>query len=94
MEDELKIVIILRNGKAIVGIQAPNCDPVLIAEQRTFEELVGLLPGLVARAREQWREKPKYPKTARIPAPAPAPPRPQVAPAKKEQPATQAPKMF
>lgn len=94
MEDGLKIVIIVRNEKAIVGIQAPDCDPVLTVEQGSLEELVGRLPGLVARAREQWLEKPQYPKTTRIPAPAPAPPRPQAAPAKKMEPVTQTPRMF
>jgi len=76
MSEQLKVVIILKEGKASVGIQSPDCDPVLTVMQGSLEEVLPQVPGLVASAREKWREKPKYPKTTRIPPPAPASARP------------------
>lgn len=89
---ELKLVIITRGNKASVGIQAPGCDPFLeTIEAPRLEGVLLLIPGLVRRAQEQWRERPKYPKYQRpTPPPAPTPPRtaaPRAStePAKEEQ---------
>lgn len=96
MSEGLKIVITLRDGKATVGIQSPGCDPVVSAVTGGLEEVLAQAPALVTRAREQWRVKPKYPRTTRVTALAPAlaaPARPHPVPAKPAA-ATVTPKMF
>ena len=69
--DELKVVLSVRGGRAIIGVQQPSADPHI----ETFDglELLGLalqVPGVVERARDRWEEAPKYPAYEK-PAPAP-----------------------
>jgi hypothetical protein len=74
MPEELKVVITMREGKAAVGVQAPNCDPVLAVVQGGLADALTGVPALVARAREQWGTNKQYPKSTRAPAPAPPTP--------------------
>ncbi len=74
MPEELKVVITMREGKAAVGVQAPNCDPVLAVVQGGLADALTGVPALVTRAREQWQTNKQYPKSTRAPAPAPAAP--------------------
>ena len=69
--DELKVVLSVRGGRAIIGVQQPSADPHI----ETFDglELLGLalqVPGVVERARDRWEETPKHPAYER-PAPPP-----------------------
>jgi len=74
MSDELKVVIALREGKASIGVQAPNCDPVLAVVQGGLADALTGVPTLVASAKEQWQTNKHYPKSTRAPAPAPPSP--------------------
>ena len=62
MSDELKIVITVKETKALVGIQAPECDPMLWLVEGELPTILGGIPGLVEQAREKWAANPRYPK--------------------------------
>ena len=62
MSDELKIVVTIRGNRAFVGIQAPECDPVLYLVEGDLPAIMGGIPGLVEQAREKWASNPRYPK--------------------------------
>ena len=67
---ELKVVLSIRGGRAIIGVQRPSADPHI--ESFDDVDLFGLadeFPGVVARARAKWEEEPLYPAYER-----PAPP--------------------
>ncbi len=68
--DDLKVVVSVKGGRAIIGVQRPSADPHI----ETFEDhdLPGLaheVPAVTERARARWEEAPKYPAYIR-----PAPP--------------------
>ena len=69
--DELKVVIILRNENVMIGIQSPDCDPVYETLKGTLAAALKKVPKIVDKAKQQWMEKPRYPK-----ADLPAPPQP------------------
>ena len=67
---ELKVVLSIRAGRAVIGVQRPSADPHI----ETFDDadLFGLadqFPAVVARARARWEEEPMHPAYDR-----PAPP--------------------
>ena len=60
--DELKVVLSIRGGRAIIGVQQPSVDPHI--ESFDGLDLLGLalqIPQVVGRARDRWEEAPKYP---------------------------------
>ena len=68
--DELKVVVSIKGGRAIIGVQQPSSDPHI----ETFDDpdLTGLAEEAVAvveRARAKWEDAPKHPAYER-----PAPP--------------------
>ncbi len=68
--DELKVVVSIKGGRAVIGVQQPSSDPHI----ETFEDhdLSGLaqeVPAVVERAKTRWEESPKHPAYER-----PAPP--------------------
>ena len=68
--DELKVVLSIRGGRAIIGVQQPSADPHI--ESFDYPDLSGLaqmVPAVVERARARWEEEPKFPAHER-----PAPP--------------------
>ena len=68
--DELKVVLTIRAGRAIIGVQRPSADPHIEAFDDV--DLFGLadqFPAVVARARARWEEEPMHPAYDR-----PAPP--------------------
>jgi len=67
---ELKVVISLKDGKATLGVQAPDCDPVFEVFEGSLEEALERVPTLVAEARERWDSNPRYPRTKHELAPA------------------------
>jgi len=71
---ELKVVISLKDGKASLGVQAPDCDPVFAVLEGSLEEALEKVPALVAEAREKWDSSPRYPKTSHQLTPAPSTP--------------------
>ena len=51
---ELKLVIKLKGGKASVGIQAPECDPVFFKLEGDLGAVLAGVPGFVEEARRRW----------------------------------------
>ena len=62
MSDELKIVIVLKGERGSVGIQAPECDPILTTIEGGLDTALGRVPEMVAEAKHRWEETPRYPK--------------------------------
>ncbi len=95
----LKVVVEELEGKAVVGVQAKDCDPLLtVLPGVTVEQALGRVPELVAAARERWTLNPKMPAYQRPPEPAkPATPAPRsatVAPPKPKQPEVVRPQLM
>ena len=68
---ELKVVLSIRGGRAVIGVQQPSADPYIEAFDDV--DLFGLadqFPAVVARARARWEEEPMHPAYER-PAPPP-----------------------
>ena len=69
--EELKVVLSIRGGRAVIGVQRPSADPHI--ESFDDVDLFGLadqFPAVVARARAIWEEEPMHPAYDR-PAPPP-----------------------
>ena len=71
---EIKMVILLKDGRGSVGIQSPECDPVFSTVEGDLVTIAAELPGLVEQAQAKWSQSPKNPN-------APEPPPPPVPPA-------------
>lgn len=61
-ENTLKIVITYKEGKAMVGVSKPECDPKLNLLEGTLPEVLMQVPEKVDQAEAEWAENPKYPK--------------------------------
>ena len=64
--DDLKVVISIKGGRAVIGVQRPSADPHI----ETFDDLdeTGLtqeVPAVIDRARARWEDNPKHPAYAR-----------------------------
>ena len=64
--EDLKVVVSIKGGRAIIGVQRPSADPHI----ETFDghDLSGLaheVPAVTERARARWEETPKHPAYAR-----------------------------
>ena len=60
--DELKVVLSIRGGRAVIGVQRPSADPHIESFDDT--DLFGLadeFPAVVARAKARWEEEPMHP---------------------------------
>ncbi len=89
MSEDLKIVISLKDSKAAVGIQAPECDPVFSTIEGELPTVLERVPGLVNDARVRWGLNPRYPKcetNLEPPRPAPAAAAPRAAARPAEDP--------
>jgi len=84
--DELKVVIIVRDKKMMIGVQSPDCDPMYETLEGTLPTALKRIPKLVAEAKQKWDAHPRYPK-ADLPTPEPAktPARTPAAPKEKKQ---------
>ena len=68
--EELKVVVSIKGGRAVIGVQQPSSDPYI--ESFDDADLHGLaqeVTEVVERARARWEETPKHPAYER-----PAPP--------------------
>ena len=68
--DDLKVVVSIKGGRAIIGVQRPSADPHI----ETFDDgdlasLAQEVPAVTERARAKWEDAPKHPAYER-----PAPP--------------------
>jgi len=70
---QIKIVILLREGKASVGVQSPGCDPQISIVEGGIEQALERVPSLVKQAQEKWAQSPQNPQTDIVIAP-PSPP--------------------
>ena len=60
--DELKVVLSIRGGRVIIGVQRPSADPHIEAfDDADLFGLADQLPAVVARARARWEEEPMHP---------------------------------
>ncbi len=89
----MKIVITLNGGKGSIGVQDPNCDPVITVVEGDLEAALRRVPGLVGEARRRWESNQRYPKCEhQLPSQAVPPTRPPAA--RPAQPATTQERMF
>ena len=70
--DELKVVIILKADKIMIGVQSPDCDPVYTTLTGTLPAALKRVPKVVAEAKEKWGASPRNPE-ANLPTPEPRP---------------------
>ena len=70
--NELKVVIVMKAENILLGVQAPDCDPVYTTMKGTLAKALKKVPSLVAEAKQKWESTPRYPK-ANLPEPPPAP---------------------
>lgn len=90
--NEIKVVIFLKDGKGYMGIQAPECDPMLTPLEGDLGAALERVPELVQQAQDKWAENARYPK-ADVPKP-PVPER-QATPSRQPvKPKTAQPLMF
>ena len=59
---ELKVVIILKANKVLLGVQSPDCDPVYKTMEGDLASVLQVVPTLVAEAQLKWTAAPRYPK--------------------------------
>ena len=59
---ELKVVIILKADRAMLGVQSPDCDPVYKTMEGDLAAVLQVVPTLVAEAKQKWTAAPRYPK--------------------------------
>lgn len=74
MSREVKIVINLKEEKALVGIGSPNCDPCLTTLDGGLEQALARIPELLQQAEQRWSESPLNPKATIVTTPPPSPP--------------------
>jgi len=62
MSEELKIVVSLRESRAVVGVQVPDCDPVFCNLEGNLLDVLNVVPQFVEEARTRWETSKLYPK--------------------------------
>ncbi len=69
--EDLKVVVSIKGGRAIIGVQQPSSDPHI--ESFDDPDLSGLtqeVPAVIERARAKWEDEPRHPAHARPDPPA------------------------
>lgn len=69
--DELKVVILLKGNRAMVGVQSPDCDPIFTTLEGDMAAALSQVPALVESANAKWDAHPRNPK-ADLPEPPPS----------------------
>ena len=68
--EELKVVVSIKGGRAVIGVQQPSSDPhIETFEAHDLPALAQQVTAVTERARARWEETPKHPAYER-----PAPP--------------------
>jgi len=80
--NELKVVIILKDDRVMLGVQSPDCDPVYTTFEGTLSAALKRVPKFVEEAKQKWSASPRNP-NANLPTPAPTPARTPAAPKTK-----------
>ena len=91
--NELKVVIVMKADRIMLGVQAPECDPVYTTLKGGLGKALKKVPGLVAEAKQKWEATPRYPK-ANLPEPPPSPKPARTSTAAKPAKSTAQPSMF
>jgi len=60
--NELKVVIVMKADNILLGVQAPECDPVYTTLKGDLGKALKRVPGLVAEAKQKWEAAPLNPK--------------------------------
>lgn len=68
--NEMKVVIVMKADRILLGVQAPDCDPVYTTLKGDLAKALKKVPGLVAEAKQKWETTPQNPK-ANLPEPPP-----------------------
>ncbi len=71
-DNSLKIVINLKDNRAHIGIQSPNCDPVFATAEGSMDKIFKAVKLEIEHARAIWKTSPRNPKID-LPHPAPSP---------------------
>ncbi len=66
---EIKVVMTIKDNKAVVGVQSPGMDPVFTMIEGDLQHVVDRVPVIVTAAQEKWKLAPKNPAIA-LPSPA------------------------
>ena len=74
MSAQVKIVIVLKEGKSSVGVQTTGCDPQIFIAEGSLEEALDRVPNLVKQAQEKWSQSPRNPQSDIVPTPLLSPP--------------------
>lgn len=94
MSAEIKVVISLKDNRGIIGISAPDCDPMFSVHEGDLQCMLEMVPAMVEEAKRKWDSNPRYPK-ADVPKPPPQPSQVSSSPAKRTaQPQQTQPTMF
>ena len=62
MSDELKVVILLKGDKALVGVQALECDPAFFSLEGDLKTALKAVPKFVEEAKTRWETSKVNPK--------------------------------
>lgn len=68
--NELKVVIAVKDDRVMLGVQAPECDPIYETSQGTLESALKRVPAFVKEAKRKWAKNPRNPE-AEMPEPPP-----------------------
>ena len=61
-DDELKVVVSIKGGRAVIGVQQPSSDPhIETFDGHDLPSLVQEVTAVTERARARWEETPKHP---------------------------------
>ena len=63
MSEEIKVVISIKGERGFIGVQAPDCDPILASWSGDLATALARIPGLVEEAQQQWDANPRYPQS-------------------------------
>jgi hypothetical protein len=66
--EELKVSIIVKGDRVLLGAQATNCDPKMITLQGNLQNALERIPSFIEEANLQWDTSPHNPKST-IPEP-------------------------
>lgn len=88
--NQLKVVISLKDSRGFIGIQAPDCDPLLTTFEGDLGTALERVPELVQQAQDKWAENTRYPKADLPKPPIPAPRKAQTTQGRRSTP-TQSP---
>lgn len=62
MAEEIKVVVSLKGEGGFIGVQAPDCDPLITVFEGDLTVALERVLGLVEVARQRWAENSRYPK--------------------------------